>query len=276
VIVAVARNGERLHQKIGDVTVHAGDVLLVEAHPSFADQQRSSRDFFLVSRVDQSSPPKHELALVAVGILAAMVLAVSGQDLLAVAAGAIPALQPVVDWFPSYSMFLAALLAAAAMLFTRCVSLETARKSIDWEVLLAIAASFALGTALDKTGAAKMIADQTTALAGGNAWMSLALIYLVTLIVTELITNNAAAALMFPFAIATADKLGVSYMPFVITVMMAASAGFATPIGYQTNLMVYGPGGYRFSDYVKVGVPLDILIGVVTVAIAPLAFPFTK
>ncbi len=276
VIVAVARNGERLHQKIGDITVHAGDVLLVEAHPSFADQQRSSRDFFLVSKVDQSSPPKHELALVAVGILAAMVLAVSGQDLLAIAAEAVPALQPVVDWFPSYSMFLAALMAAAAMLFTRCVSLETARKSIDWEVLLAIAASFALGAAIDKTGAAKMIADQTTALAGGNAWVSLALIYLVTLIVTELITNNAAAALMFPFAIATADKLGVSYMPFVITVMMAASAGFATPIGYQTNLMVYGPGGYRFSDYVKVGVPLDILIGIVTVAIAPLAFPFTK
>ena len=93
---------------------------------------------------------------------------------------------------------------------------------------------------------------------------------------TELITNNAAAALMFPFALATANKLEVSYMPFVITVMMAASAGFATPIGYQTNLMVYGPGGYRFSDYLKVGVPLDILIGIVTVTIAPLAFPFTK
>jgi len=156
------------------------------------------------------------------------------------------------------------------------VSLETARKSIDWEVLLAIAASFALGTALDKSGAAKMIADQTTALAGGSPWVSLALIYLITLVVTELITNNAAAALMFPFALATANKLGVDYMPFVITIMMAASAGFATPIGYQTNLMVYGPGGYRFSDYLKIGVPLDILIGIVTVAIAPLAFPFAK
>jgi di/tricarboxylate transporter len=274
VVVAVARNGQRLHQKIGDIVVHAGDVLLVEAHPSFADQQRSSRDFFLVSKVEQSSPPKHELALVAVAILAAMVLAVSGKDLVAVAAGAIPALQQAASWIPSYSMFLAALLAAAAMLATRCVSLETARKSIDWEVLLAIAASFALGLAIDKTGAASMIATQMTALAGGSPWVSLALIYLVTLIVTELITNNAAAALMFPFALATAATLNVSYMPFVITVMMAASAGFATPIGYQTNLMVYGPGGYRFSDYLKIGVPLDILIGLVTVAIAPLAFPF--
>ncbi|MCI0358966.1 MAG: SLC13 family permease, partial [Planctomycetaceae bacterium] len=216
VVVAVARNGQRLHQKIGDIVVHAGDVLLVEAHPSFADQQRSSRDFFLVSKVEQSSPPKHELALLAVGILVAMVLLISGRDLLEVAASAVPVLLPAVQWCPSFSVLLAALLAAAAMLLTRCVSLETARKSIDWDVLLAIAASFALGAALDKTGAAKMIADQTTTLAGGSPWISLALIYLITLVVTELITNNAAAALMFPFAIATASKLDVNYMPFVI------------------------------------------------------------
>jgi di/tricarboxylate transporter len=276
VVVAVARNGQRLHQKIGDIVVHAGDVLLVEAHPSFADQQRSSRDFFLVSKVEQSSPPKHELALLAVGILVSMVLLISGKDLLDVAASVVPVLKSAVEWCPSFSVLMAALVAAAAMLLTRCVSLESARKSIDWDVLLAIAASFALGAALDKTGAAKMIADQTTSLAGGSPWISLAIIYLITLVVTELITNNAAAALMFPFGIATATKLDVSYMPFIITVMMAASAGFATPIGYQTNLMVYGPGGYRFSDYLKVGVPLDILIGVVTVALAPLAFPFTK
>ena len=100
VVVAVARNGERLHQKIGDIVLHAGDVLLVEAHPSFADQQRSSRDFFLVSKIDESTPPKHELALLAVGILVAMVLAVSGKDLLEVAGGALPLCAGVVDWFP--------------------------------------------------------------------------------------------------------------------------------------------------------------------------------
>ena len=87
-------------------------------------------------------------------------------------------------------------------------------------------------------------------------------------------TNNAAAALMFPLAVATARNLNVNVMPFVIVVMMAASAGFATPIGYQTNLMVYGPGGYRFSDYGKIGVPLDILIGIVTVVLAPIIRPF--
>jgi di/tricarboxylate transporter len=274
VVVAVARNGERLHQKIGDIVLHAGDVLLVEAHPSFADQQKSSRDFFLVSKIEESTPPKHELAILAVGILAAMVLAISGKDLFDVVAGALPVLEPVAESIPQFSVLTAALLAAALMLVTRCVSIENARKSLDWEVLIAIAASFALGTALDKSGAAKMIAGSTTQLAGGNPWISLALIYLVTLIVTELITNNAAAALMFPFALATAQNLHVSHMPFIVAVMMAASAGFATPIGYATNLMVYGPGGYRFSDYVKIGVPLDILIWIVTVLLAPLAFPF--
>jgi di/tricarboxylate transporter len=171
-------------------------------------------------------------------------------------------------------MLLAAMIAGALMLLTRCVSIERARKSIDWEVLLAIAASFALGTALEKSGAAKLIADSTASLAGGNAVLALALIYFVTLVVTELITNNAAAALMFPFALATAQQLNVSNLPFIIAVMMAASAGFATPIGYQTNLMVYGPGGYRFSDYLKVGVPLDLLILVITVVVAQWAYPF--
>ena len=274
VIVAVARNGQRLHQKIGDILLHAGDVLLVEAHPSFADQQRSSRDFFLVSKVEESTPPKHELSLVAVGIFLAMLLAVSGKDLAAVAASIASPLTGLVSYLPQLPMLLAALLAAAAMLLTRCVSIESARKSIDWQVLLAIAASFALGTALVKSGAADMIASSTRELAGGNAWLTLALIYLITLIVTELITNNAAAALMFPFALAASRQLGVSYLPFVIAVMMAASAGFATPIGYQTNLMVYGPGGYRFSDYVKIGVPLDLLVMAITVALTPFIFPF--
>jgi di/tricarboxylate transporter len=274
VVVAVARNGQRLHQKIGDIVLHAGDVLLVEAHPSFADQQRASRDFFLVSKVDESTPPKHELALLALAILAAMVLAVSGKDLLELVGGILPMIKPALASIPQPSMLLAAVVAAALMLASRCVSLETARKSIDWEVLLAIAASFALGTALDKTGAARMIATSTTELSGNNPWIALGFIYFITLVVTELITNNAAAALMFPFALATANKLDVSYLPFVIAVMMAASAGFATPIGYQTNLMVYGPGGYRFSDYLKVGVPLDLLIMAVTVAIAPWAYPF--
>lgn len=254
VVVAVARNGERMHQKIGDIELRAGDVLLVEAHPSFADQNRNSRDFFLVSQVEDSTVRRHDKALLAIGLLVAMVALMATTKI------------PTI---------LITMVAAGLMLVTRCISISTARKAIDWEVLTAIAASFALGEALEKTGAAKLIADSATGLAGGSPWWTLAIIYLVTLIVTELITNNAAAALMFPFAIGVAKTLEVSHMPFVIAVMMAASAGFATPIGYQTNLMVYGPGGYRFSDYLRVGIPLDILIMVITIILAPLAFPFT-
>lgn len=252
-VIAVARNGERINKKIGDIVLTPGDTLLLEAHPSFADQQRNSRDFFLVSRLEDSQPMRHDRALLAVAILVGMVLLASATSL---------------------GMFKASLLAGGLMLATRCCTISLARRSIDWEVLLSIAASFAIGAALEKTKAAQMIADQMIGLAGGNAWASLALVYLATLIATELITNNAAAALMFPMAISTAEGLHANFMPFVIVVMMAASAGFATPIGYQTNLMVYGPGGYRFSDYVKVGVPLDLLICAITVALAPLVWPF--
>lgn len=252
-VIAVARNGERINKKIGDIVLAPGDTLLLEAHPSFVDQQKNNRDFFLVSRLEDSQPPRHERAIVAVAILAGMVLLAS---------------------LTSMGMFKAALLAAGLMLAARCCSITLARRSVDWEVLLAIAASFAIGAALEKTGAAAMLAGSMIELAAGNPWASLAVVYLATLIATELITNNAAAALMFPMALATAARLDVNAMPFIIVVMMAASAGFATPIGYQTNLMVYGPGGYRFSDYCKIGIPLDLLIGVITVVIAPLVWPF--
>jgi di/tricarboxylate transporter len=251
-VIAVARNGERINKKIGDIVLEPGDTLLLESEPAFADRQRNSRDFFLVSRLENSAPPQHEKAIIAIVILIGLVVALSANV-------------PTV---------IAAMAAAAAMLLTRCASIGAARRSIDWETLLAIAASFAMGKALEVTGAAAAIGQSVMDLAGGHPWITLAVMYAITLVVTELITNNAAAALMFPLAISTADSVGSSYYPFIIVVMMAASAGFATPIGYQTNLMVYGPGGYRFSDYLRIGVPLDILIGIVSVALAPLFFPF--
>jgi di/tricarboxylate transporter len=172
------------------------------------------------------------------------------------------------------TMFHGAMVAAALMLLTRCCRADQARRSIDWQVLVAIAASFGIGQALQKTGAADAVTKAIIDMAGGSPWWSLVAIYGVTLLVTELITNNAAAALMFPFALSAAANLDVNPMSFIVAVMMAASAGFATPIGYQTNLMVYGPGGYRFTDYLRIGVPLDLVIWIVTVALAPLVWPF--
>jgi di/tricarboxylate transporter len=166
------------------------------------------------------------------------------------------------------------MVAAGLMLATRCITAGAARSAVDWEVLVAIAASFALGLALEKTGAAHQVAESLIRLAAGDPWVTLAVVYLVTMLFTELITNNAAAVLVFPIALSTSQALGVSFMPFVIAIMMAASASFSTPIGYQTNLMVYGPGGYRFSDYFRVGIPLNLLMAVVTVSLAPQVWPF--
>lgn len=259
VVVAVARNGERLHQKIGEIVLEPGDTLLIEAHPSFAEQQRNSRDFFLVSAVDGSTPPRHSMAPVALAILGGMVIAFALAD----------NLQGL-----GIKALTCAMVAAGLMVVTRCTSIEAARKSIEWETLLTIAAAFALGTALQSTGVAQSTVEWMLQYAGKDPWMSLAIVYLVTVVATELISNNAAAAIMFPFALSTATAVDSDYRPFLIAIMMAASNGYATPIGYQTHLMVYGPGGYRFRDYLLVGIPLDILIGVVTVAITPFVFPF--
>ncbi len=254
VVVAVARNGERIQGRLGDIVLRPGDALLVEAHAGFIPRQKDSRDFYLVSEVGDSSPRRFEKAPVAFAILIGMVALAS------------------LGWL---SMLKAASLAAGLMLITGCCSHANARRSIEWEVLLTIAAALGLGMALDKTGAANALAGGFLSLSGGHPWVALAMVYLITSVFTAAITNNATAALFFPIAMQTAEQLDVSIMPFVMCIMVAASASFATPIGYQTNLMVYGPGGYRFSDYLRIGVPLNLIIGCVCVALAPLIWPFS-
>jgi len=253
VIIAAARNGKRIHQKIGDIVLRPGDTLLLESHHSFAEQQRNSRDFFLVSEIDGSSPPQYQKAMLAMSILVLMVIAVS------------------TGWL---SMLKASLLAAGMMVMTGCTSGHGARRSVDWQILIVIAASFGLGSALHSTGAADTIAVSLIDFAGGSQWISLALMFFVTALLSSVATNNAAAVIMFPIALTTANDLSVSIMPFVITLMIAASTSLATPIGYQTNLMVYGVGGYRFSDYLRIGIPLTLLVGVVTILIVPQVWHF--
>ncbi len=252
-VIAVARNGERLRGKLGDIRLTGGDLVLVEADPGFADRVGSSRDFLLVRPLEDSTPRQHHRAPIALTILVAMVLLAA---------------------FEVYPMLTAALLAAAAMVLTRCCSVTEARRSIDWSVLIVIGAALGLGQALDTTGAARLLADAVLTIAGNNPWLVLLAVYAVTSILTEIITNNAAVALIFPIALATATLLGVDFMPFVIAIMMAGSASFATPLGYQTNLMVYGPGGYTFADFLRIGIPMNFVMGAATVAITPLAFPF--
>ncbi|MGC4004985.1 MAG: SLC13 family permease [Pirellulales bacterium] len=269
VVLAVARNGERINKKIGDIELEAGDTLLIEGHASFVDEQRHNRDFFLVSRLENSNPPEHKRAWIAMTIMGLLVVAMTVEQFKAELGDRLGLSGPL----PMPAFVTLTLLAATAMLAFRCTSITQARRSIDWETILAIAASFAIGKALDTSGAAQYLGEWMKELSVGSPILTLAIVYFVTLIVTELITNNAAAALMFPLAMKTAVAAGLNPMPFVVVIMIAASCGFATPIGYQTNLMVYGPGGYKFSDYLRVGIPLDILVGIVAVLVTPLAWP---
>jgi di/tricarboxylate transporter len=238
---------------LGDICLQAADTLLLETRPAFVERHRHSRDFLLVSALENSAPVRHERAWLAWGILAGVVLSAS------------------LGWL---SMLNAAMLGAAATLASGCCSVDAARKQIDTQVLLAIAAAFGLGTALQTTGAAATIARGFLSLAGSDPWLLLVCVYLITVLLTEIVTNNAAAVIMFPIVMSAAQGAQLNYMPFVIAVMMGASASFATPIGYQTNLMVYGLGGYRFSDYLRIGVPLTLLVGLVTLLIVPMIWPF--
>lgn len=256
-VIAVYRNGERVSGRIGDIVLKAGDTLLLQADGAFAEHYRNSRDFFLVSRIEGSRPIRHDKAWIAIAIMAAMVLAASFESVTRI------------------GIFHASLIAAGLMGLTRCLSAGQARRSADVPVLVAIVAALVIGKSIQTTGLAGVWADQMIRMATAfGPWGVLAAVYLLTLTMTEFVTNNAAAALAFPIAHAAAQGLDVSFMPFAVTVAIAASAGFATPLGYQTHLMVLGPGGYRFSDFARMGIPLDILCGVVTVTLAPMFYPF--
>jgi len=253
VIIALARNGVRLRGKIGDMVLRPGDTLLLEARPGFSDRQGRSRDFLLVSEVGGFHPPNHKGAPAALAITAGMVaLAASGL----------------------LSMLEAALVAAGMMILTGCTSGRVARQAPDWQVLVVIATSFGVGAALQKSGAAGYLADGIIGLSGGNPGATLVLVFIATALLTAIATNNVAAVLAFPIALAAAHHMNVDIMPFAITIMVAASASFATPIGYQTNLMVYNAGGYRFADFVRIGVPLTLLVGLVTIGLVPVVWPF--
>ncbi len=257
-VIAVARNGERVRQKIGDIVLRAGDTLLLEARASFALQHRDSRDFFLVSRVADSAPPRHERAWISLTILAAMVALVT---------------------LGTMSMLNASLLAAGAMILTRCTSASAALRSVDWQVLIVIAAAFGIGRAMDSSGAARGVTTWLISLAGEDPHLILAVLCGATMVFTNLMNANAAAVLMFPIAVSTAHSLGgspdaVSVMPFAIAIAMGAAGSFATPIGYQTNLMVFGPGGYRAVDYVKIGLPLSVLFWLTATLLIPQFWSF--
>lgn len=238
-VVAVARGGDRLEGKLGDVRIRPGDVLLLEASPSFLHRQRGLSDFYLVSTVERGEVRRHERAGIAIAITLAMVI--------------FAALNIV-------SILTAALVACVAMVGFRCCTTTEARRSLDWSVLIVIGAAIGMGNAMTKSGAANAIADGLMQLAGASPIAALAAVYVATVICTELVTNSAAAAIMFPIAWAAAGPLGMPPESLVVCIMVAASASFLTPFGYQTNTMVYGVGGYQLRDYIVFGLPLSLIV----------------
>ena len=245
-IVGIHREGQPVVAKLGGVRLRLGDTLLLLTHDGFLERWRDRPDFLFISPLDGDSQPLGRRAHLALAItLGVVVLAGSG-------------LVPILH---------AALGGALLLIATGTLSFQEARASIDVEVLLVIAGAFGVGAAIEQSGLAgelgHVVVEATTGL--GWRWTLLGVV-LATLVLTEFISNNAAAALMFPIAMATAGEIGADPRAFAIAVAMSASCSFLTPVGYQTNMMVYGPGGYRFGDYWRLGGPLTLAAVVTIVA----------
>lgn len=273
-VIAVHRAGRRVAGKVGDIVLQPGDTLLLSTHQGFVSAYRNSRHFYLVSGIEDARDVRHERAWVAIGILGLFValLALPVGPLLA-RGGAVVGLALPAEVAP----MTAAVFCAILMVLTRCVSGTLARRSIDWQVILVIGAAIGLGEAMVQTGAADAIAhglfNASSALGLGPRMLLLVAIML-TVVLTQVMSNVAAAVLMFPIAMTTAADAGLSPQPFLLGLMAGASASFLTPIGYQTNLMVAGPGGYRFLDFLRLGLPLTAIVAAVAVVVIPIAYPF--
>ena len=250
--LAVHRRNQNIGRQLDELIVRVGDTLLIEGDP--ADIRRLAADMDLV---DVSQPTERAYrrghAPIAFGAMAGIVVLA--------ALGMVP-------------IFLAAVLAVAVVLVTRCIDAEEAFSFIDGRLLALIFAMLAIGAALEATGAVALIVDALAPwLEGLHPFFLIWAIYLITSVLTELVSNNAVAVVVTPVAIGLGTAVGVDPRPLVIAVMIAASASFATPIGYQTNMLVYGPGGYRFTDFMKIGIPLNLSLGLVVSLVIPLLWP---
>ncbi|MEM9580360.1 MAG: SLC13 family permease [Pseudomonadota bacterium] len=250
--LAVHRRNQNIGVQLDELVVRVGDTLLLEGAPEDISRLAQEMDLVDVSKPTgrayrRSKAPLALLALVGIVALAGF--------------GVAP-------------IFLLSVLAVAAVLLTRCIDADEAFGMVDGRLLALIFAMLAIGTALEASGAVKLIVD---ALAPYMGLLPGALIvwaiYLLTSVLTELVSNNAVAVVVTPIAIGLADALGIDARPLVVAVMVAASASFATPIGYQTNMLVYGPGGYKFTDFMRVGIPLNLSIGILASLLIPLIWP---
>ncbi len=252
-LVGMARDGAAMDYPLRDTIIQAGDVALLEVKDRFFYRNRNEIDFSITKRLRGARIQRTDKAIVASLITLAMIICVT------------------MGWM---TMLNAALLAAGAMLLTGCMDLTTAGRSVDFSTLVIIAAAMGLESAVTASGLSEVIGNGLAVLGGDSPYIALAVVFLGCILMDAMVTNVASAVFIFPMALTMAQDLGVSFMPFAITVMVGASCSFISPVSYQTNLMVYGPGEYSFADYVRIGVPLSLLVGVITVLLTPVFFPF--
>jgi len=252
-LVAICRNEQPIREHLQDVRLEVGDVVVLEVDEAFFFVNSEATEFSLVRRLRGYTIQRWHKAATATVITAAMITAAA------------------MGWM---SMLNAAMLAAGAMLLTGCMTMRVAARSIDFGTIVVLAAAIGVAAAVSESGLAADIASLLTRLGGGDPVAALAVVFIGRIVMANLITNTASAVFMFPIALSIADQLGVNFMPFAIALMTGTIGAAITPAAYQTNLMVYGPGEYSFADFVKMGIPLTVLVGVITVWLAPVFFPF--
>ena len=255
-ILAVHRRGSKVKGRIGDIQIEAGDVLLLETNKGFLSSHGRGNAFYLSTSVSDAQFPQHERAWISITILVAMIIFL-----------ATGLLSPVI----------ATWLVAIMMVGLKCVNAATARKSIDFSVLITIGAAIGVGVGVSNSGLGEKIAEvfvNGASAVGGGDHLLLVAIVLATALVAQIATNYGAAVILFPIAISTAMGVGASPLPFILGVMAGAGSSFLTPFAYQTNLMIYGPGRYRFGDFARLGVPLLLIVVVIAAVMIPMVFPF--
>lgn len=244
-VIAIHRNNQRIKSRVGDIVLKTGDTLLLIADQTFIDRNKHSSDFYVITPVQPPEKLKQDMTKGWIGLVALLLM------ILVVTMG----------WL---SMLEAMLVLVVLLVGFRFINPTEITSFIQFDVILLIASAFGVGAAMTESGLAQYVASGLTYLSTPFGVLGVIfIIYFVTNTFTEVITNSAASVLMFPIAIEMANAINVDYMGLVVTIAIAASASFMTPIGYQTNLIVYGPGGYKFSDYLKVGTPLSLIVMVV-------------
>ncbi len=257
-VLAIRHRGELMREKVANTVLRAGDTLLIEVEQDHLKnlqqlELRGRNTFLIVTEVDLPKYRKDKMLTVVLALVG--VIAMASLEIMPI--------------------MMAAIVGSMFLVLTRCITMEEAYTAIDWKVIFLLAGALSMGVALDVSGAAALISHQMIEMAGSlGPTAILSALYVITTLLTSTMSNNASAVLLAPIAIAASAEMGVDARPFLMAITFAASSSFMTPIGYQTNTMIYGVGSYRFADFFRVGTPLNVIFWLLATFLLPVFFPF--